>query len=103
MLIVRSTLFLAAIEMAEILSAAPPITATNTIPINTELMPNSFPVPSAAPTSISLINAATTEATISAPTAKPLLQGLCSSSMFSTDSVFTLPNKSGCVLIIKKR
>ena len=34
MLMVRSTLFFVAMAIAEMLSAAPPITATNTIPIN---------------------------------------------------------------------
>ena len=50
--------------MAEPLSAAPPTMARNTMPMNVCDMPEASPVPSAAPTRISLIQAARMEAPI---------------------------------------
>ena len=61
---------LRAIEIAEKLSAAPPTTARITMPMNAGESPSAWPVPSAAPTRISLIHAASTEAPTSIPTAR---------------------------------
>src|SRR5438034_11514 len=69
----RSILFLRAMAMADPLSAAPPTTATKTMPMNTCDMPRALPVPSAAPTRISLIHAASTDATIRLTTARVTL------------------------------
>jgi hypothetical protein len=71
----RSILFFIATAIAEPLSAAPPITASSTIPMNTEDMPSALPVLSAAPTRISLIHAASTAAPINVATARGTLQG----------------------------
>ena len=78
--IVMSTRFLRAITIADPLSAAPPTIATNTMPMNTCVMPSAWPVPSAAPTRISLIHAASSEAPTRLPTARGTLQCVPSAS-----------------------
>ena len=70
----RSILFFRAIAIAEPLSAAPPTMATKTIPMKVCDMPSALPVPSAAPTRISLIQAASTDATTRLPAARVTLQ-----------------------------
>ena len=60
--------------IAEPLSAAPPTIARKTMPMKTCDMPSALPVPSAAPTRISLIHAASTEAPSRLPIARGRLQ-----------------------------
>ena len=67
---VRSILFLRAIAIAEPLSAAPPTIARRTIPMKTCDIPSAVPVPSAAPTRISLIHAARSDAATRLPIAR---------------------------------
>ena len=59
--------------MADPLSAAPPTIARNTMPMKICDMPSAFPVPSAAPTRISLIQAASTDAPTRLATARGTL------------------------------
>ena len=60
--------------IAEADSAAPPTMARNTMPMNTCDMPSASPVPSAAPTRISLIHAASSDAPTRPPIARCRLQ-----------------------------
>src|SRR5512136_2516254 len=90
----RSTLFLRAVAIAEPLSAAPPTMARKMMPMNVSDMPRDFPVPSAAPTSISLIQAARTEPATSVMTALPTLQR--SPSVWCCSAPPTLLNRSVC-------
>jgi hypothetical protein len=55
-------------------SAAPPISASSTTPINAWDIPRAVPVSSAAPTRTSLKKAAPTEAATRMPAALPTLQ-----------------------------
>ena len=74
----RSIRFFRPIAIAEPLSAAPPTMARNTMPMKACDMPSDRPVPSAAPTRISLIQAASTDATTRLPTARPTLHAAAS-------------------------
>ena len=69
----RSGLLRRPIAIAEPLSAAPPITASRTMPRKTGDISSAWPVASAAPTSTSLIHAAPAEAATSVATARPAL------------------------------
>ena len=93
----RSILFFAPMAIAEPLSAAPPTTASSTMPMNTEDMPSTWPVPSAAPTRISLIQAASTEAPIRLATARGTLQRTLVRDGRVPSGPPTLSNEPGCV------
>jgi hypothetical protein len=93
---VRSTLFFRAMAMADPLSAAPPTIARNTMPMKICDMPSASPVPCAAPTRISLIQAARTDAPTRPPTARGTLQR--SPSWCTSVPPSTLAKTPGCVL-----
>ena len=73
MLTARSIRFARPIAMADPLSAAPPTIARNTSPTKAWDIPSASPVPWAAPTRTSLIQAARADAASRVPTARAAL------------------------------